>query len=72
MSALPFLPIPKLGVNIEYKNKKYRVVSISRNETDKFRECEIKIEPVERFLRPPAKRAIHKEVGGPVRIWPIK
>ncbi len=73
MNELPFLPIvPKLGVEIQIGTKKYQVTSISRNETDKFKECEIKIEPVEHFLRKPTKYAIHKEPGGPVRMWPIK
>lgn len=76
MNELPFLPIPlplKLGAEITYENKKYKVICLSRNETDKFKECEIKIETVERsLLRKPAKYAIHKEPGGPVRMWPIK
>ncbi|MBA7712840.1 hypothetical protein ES703_121830 [subsurface metagenome] len=73
MSELPFFPLPlKLGAEIQVENKKYQVVCVSRNETDKFKECEIKIESVERFLRKPAKHAIHKEPGGPVRMWPIR
>ena len=72
MEELPFLPIvPKLGAEIQFGNQKYRIVSISRHETDKFKECEIKIERVGRFLRPEAKYAIHKEPDGPVRKWLI-
>lgn len=72
MDELPFLPIiPKLGVEINIGTKKYRIVSVSRDETDKFEECEIKIERIERFLRSDAVYAIHKEPGGPVRRWPI-
>ena len=73
MNELPFLPlIPKLGIEIQIGTKKYQVTSISRSETDKIKECEVKIESVERFLRKPTKHAIHKEPGGPVRVWPIK
>ena len=73
MSELPFFPIaPKLGVEIQIGPKKYILNSIIRNETDKFQECEIKIEAVEHFLRKPTKYAIHKEVGGPVEMWPIR
>lgn len=73
MNELPFLPlIPKLGIEIRIGTKKYQVTSISRSETDKIKECEVKIESVERFLRKPTKHAIHKEPGGPVRVWPIK
>ena len=73
MTELPFLPIvPKLGVEIQHGTKKYRVVTITRHETDKFEECQIKIEQVERFLRKAARYAIHKEPDGPVRMWPMK
>lgn len=73
MNELPFLPIvPKLGLEIQVGTKKYQLTSIIRNETDKFKECEIKVELVERFLRKPAKYAIHKEPDGPVKIWPVK
>ena len=73
MSELPFLPfLPKLGVEISVGTKKYQVTSINRHEIDKFKECEIKIESVERFIRKPSKYAIHKEPNGPVRMWPIK
>lgn len=73
MNEVPFLPIRlKLGAEIQHETKNYRVVSISRNETDKFQECEIKIETVERFLRKPTKHAIHKDPDGPVKIWPVK
>lgn len=73
MSELPILPIlPKLGVEIQYDNKKYTLVSVSRHETDKFEECQIKIESKKRFLRGDAKYAIHKEPDGPVRIYPVK
>ena len=72
MDELPFLPIvPKLGAEIQIGTKKYRVISISRSETDKFQECDIKIERAERFLRKQAIYAIHKEPGGPVRSWLI-
>lgn len=73
MSELPFLPVvPKLGIEVSIGTKKYRVLSISRQETDKFEECQIKIERVERFLRKDARIAIHKEPGGPVRQWSLK
>ena len=78
MSELPFLPIlPKLGAEIklgaevQHGTKKYIVRSVSRHETDKFKECQIKIERVKRFLRGEAIYAIHKEPDGPVRKWPI-
>lgn len=78
MDELPFLPIIpklgaeiKLGMEINIGTKKHRIVAISRDETDKFEECEIKIERIERFLRSDAVYAIHKEPGGPVRRWPI-
>lgn len=72
MNQLPSLPIDvKLGADIQIGIKKYKVVSISRSETDKFKECEVKIERVARFLRKDAIYAIHKEIGGPVRHWLI-
>lgn len=72
MNELPFLPIvPKLGAEIQIGTKKYRIVSVSRDETDKFKECEIKIERAGRFLRKDAIYAIHKEQAGPVRKWLI-
>ncbi len=73
MSELPILPILlKLGAEIQYGTKKYTLVSVSRHETDKFEECQIKIESKKRFLRGDAKYAIHKEPDGPVRIYHVK
>ena len=72
MNELPFLPIvPRLGAEIQIGTKKYKIISVSRDETDKFKECEIKIERAGRFLRPEAIYAIHKEPNGPVRKWLI-
>ena len=69
MNELPFLP--KLGAEIQIGSKSYRIVSVSRVETDKFKECEIKIERAKRLLRKDAIFAIHKQPGGPVSMWPI-
>lgn len=72
MSELPFLPlVPKLGAEMQIGTKKYRILSISRDEVDKFKECEIKIERAERFLKKDRIYAIHKEPGKPVKKWPI-
>lgn len=72
MNELPFLPmVPKLGAEIQIGTKKYKIISVSRDETDKFKECEIKIERAARFLRPEALYAIHKERGGPIKKWLI-
>ena len=72
MNELPFLPaVPRLGAEIQIGTKRYILVSVSRHETDKFEECQIKIERVDRFLGGEAVYAIHKEPGGPVRKWTI-
>ncbi len=72
MSEWSVLPItPKVGAEIQLKGQKYIVVSTTRHETDKFEECQIKIERAKRFLRKDAIYAIHKEPDGPVRLWPV-